>query len=136
MVSRMRERITMIQVVAVLLLAGCGGRDKASKNFSGAWDSAQWGAMVLEQSGAVVSGQWEYQNGQLQGNVVDGKLTFKWWQNVEPSAPYEDAANADRGDGYFILATDAQSFAGKWRLHGREIWNDDWDAIRSPGSNH
>ncbi|MDA0321251.1 MAG: hypothetical protein O2923_00835 [Verrucomicrobia bacterium] len=124
----------MIQVLAVLLLAGCG-KDKASKNFSGTWDSAQWGVMALVQSGTVVSGQWEYQNGRLQGNIVDGKLTFKWWQNVEPGAPYEDAANADRGDGYFILAADAQSFAGKWRLHGRDRWNDDWDAIRALGSN-
>lgn len=126
----MRAPITIIQVAAALFLVGCSAKEKKSNNFSGTWESAQWGVMTLQQSGTRVVGQWEYQNGRLEGDVADGKLTFKWWQNVERGTPYDSAPVADRGDGYFVLSADAESFTGKWRLHGWKAWKDDWDAIR------
>src|SRR5437588_11169064 len=81
--------------------------------FAGNWLST-FGPMTLAQSGATVRGSYAMGPGKtcrIQGKVKDGgRLTFTY---REPEAA---------GEGWFELAPDGQSFAGKWREEGAERW--------------
>lgn len=118
--------------LVVLMLTSCG-KEPPVINFGGAWNSAQWGTMKLVQTGDHVAGKFDYQGGRIDGMVSGNKLTFKWWQNIAPGELYIAAGKKDRGDGYFVLAGDKNSFEGKWRFEGDEKWRDVWSALRKPG---
>ena len=72
-----------------------------SVDFSGTW-KATYGALVLEQTGDEVRGT--YPGGStLEGKVEGRRLSFR----------YKEAKAA--GEGWFEMADDGMTFAGKWR---------------------
>lgn len=72
-------------------------------NFTGTWET-DFGKMTLTQSGAKVSGSYDYYGGKIDGEIrADGKLYFEWSQT-----------NNKHGKGVFELATGGGSFSGWW----------------------
>ncbi|MCC6996635.1 MAG: hypothetical protein IT370_18635 [Deltaproteobacteria bacterium] len=81
---------------------------------TGTWTSPEWGVMRLTQLGTRVFGDYDWAGGQIDGEIVDGRLHFFWWEQVPLGQPYSSAPPAHRGDGYFNLEP---GFAGS-RLSG------------------
>jgi len=104
-------------VGGVVIDAASDGRPAdGAADFGGLWTST-YGQLVLEQDGNRVSGSYD-DGGAIDGQVEGNLLTFHY---REPSA---------RGEGWFELAPDGRSFAGKWREEGRRVWLD-WTGTRS-----
>ena len=89
----------------------------APEGFQGLWES-NFGRIRLVQVENRVHGIYAYSQGSsITGTVEGKKLTFQY---KEPSA---------EGEGWFELATDANSFKGKWKEKGSSSWSD-WNGMR------
>lgn len=97
-------------------------------DFTGVWDSPEWGEMILGQSYNMVAGIYAYNGGQIEGTVEGQTLWFRWWEGTDYGEPYEHAAPGSRGDGYLVLSDGGQGFSGKWRYEGSSSWNGTWTA--------
>jgi hypothetical protein len=102
--------------MAILALAASAGR----ADFTGTWETT-YGPLVLTQDEqGLVTGY--YTLGGLcsvRGRVnPSGRLFFEY---EEPSA---------RGEGWFDLSEDGDSFSGEWRAEGSESWSS-WEGYRS-----
>ncbi|MGE0712574.1 MAG: hypothetical protein AB7N76_20335 [Planctomycetota bacterium] len=88
--------------------------------FPGHWETT-FGELVLTQDGVLLRGSYG-QGGaaSLRGTLEGEKLSFR----------YEETG--ERGQGWFELAADGQSFAGQWRADGGEEWKA-WTGKRLPG---
>ena len=92
---------------------------------TGTWTSPEWGIMRLTQLGTRVFGDYDWAGGQIDGEIVDGRLHFFWWEQVPLGQPYSSAPPAHRGDGYFkiepakpgsiLSGSGSLSLAGSWR---------------------
>lgn len=105
-------------VVAVWLLL-CAVPARAADGFAGTWDTT-FGRMTLRVEGDEVRGTYEM-GGQvctIEGKLDKKRLSFRY---QEPNT---------RGEGYFELADDSQSFAGKWREDGKRAY-DAWTGKRA-----
>ena len=80
---------------------------------TGIWTSPEWGVMRLTQRGTRVFGDYDWSGGQIDGEIVDGRLHFFWWEQVPLGQPYSQAPPAHRGDGYFDITPG--SLDGSWR---------------------
>jgi len=91
----------------------------AEPTFTGSWVTT-FGPMQLKQEGGQVVGSYSMQGVQcpVSGTVKDGRLAFTYREG------------ATKGEGWFQLAADGQSFAGKWRETGSISWLS-WKGIRS-----
>src|SRR5687768_15315560 len=83
--------------------------------FTGKWLTS-FGPMELRQDGEKVTGSYtmpgQAKPSTIFGLVKDRRLTFEY---TEPNAA---------GEGWFELAADAGTFAGKWRPAGTQDWGD------------
>lgn len=91
----------------------------AEPSFTGSWVTT-FGPMQLKQEGDRVTGSYSMQGEQcpVSGKVKDGKLEFTYQEGTT------------KGEGWFQLAADGQSFAGKWRETGSIPWLN-WKGTRS-----
>ena len=105
-------------LLAVLLAAG-PARAETPKTFAGTWETT-FGRMTLTQQGKKVEGHYEYDGRRcpVSGQVEKNRLTFTY---EEPGV---------KGEGWFELAADGNSFAGKWRPRGESGWGD-WKGQRA-----
>jgi hypothetical protein len=74
-------------------------------NFTGDWSANAAGTrfkLHLSQDGNRVTGNYDYQDGVIEGTVIDNVLLFKWSQR----------ANGKKGTGRFTLAANGLSFSG------------------------
>lgn len=132
---RIRYRIMLL--FAVMLCLSCF--EPADKNktdsgihedFSGSWQSEQWGVLHLEQSNDMVTGYYEFQSsdgfiyGHVSGRVESGRLSCIWWQDQNESASYEDASQ--RGTGFLNYEDNGDFLQGKWRGELDEEWAGNW----------
>jgi hypothetical protein len=83
----------------------------AEGGFTGTWQTT-YGRMSLTQKGDKVAGHYETGGvrNSIEGKVEKNKFTFTY---EEPGAS---------GEGWFELASDGKSFAGKWRENGMAEW--------------
>ncbi|MBL8878983.1 MAG: hypothetical protein JNG88_07670 [Phycisphaerales bacterium] len=95
----------------------------ALASFAGSWDTT-FGLLELSQIGASVTGQYAIDGAKatVEGTVDGRRLTFRY---VEANA---------RGEGWFELAADGDSFEGKWRASGVPLWMN-WIGKRAAGTN-
>jgi hypothetical protein len=107
----------MRYAVLFVLALGCAGVAQGApvqteSNFAGTWETT-YGLMTLRQDGTRVKGTYvsDGVTNSIEGRVEKGKLTFRY---QEPGV---------RGEGYFELAADGQSFTGKWREDGSDSWS-------------
>jgi hypothetical protein len=107
----------MRNAVLFVLALGCAGVAhsapvRAESNFTGTWETT-YGLMTLQQDGTRVKGTYVFEGitNSIEGRVEKCKLTFRY---QEPGV---------RGEGYFELAADGQSFTGKWREDGTDTWS-------------
>ena len=91
----------------------------SESSFTGSWLTT-FGPMQLKQEGDQVTGSYSMQGVQcpVSGKVKEGKLEFTYQEGTT------------KGEGWFQLAGDGQSFAGKWRETGSIPWLN-WKGTRS-----
>jgi hypothetical protein len=129
--NRRRVGITLILLTFCIIACSLGG---GSKDFSGTWESAEWGTLEMQQNGSRVTGTYEYPSaagqiyGQVEGELDGNRLYVKWWQSTTQGIPYTEAP--ERGDAYFVLAEDGNSIVGKWRGENQQEWAGDWNFTR------
>lgn len=88
------------------------------KDFTGSWDSS-FGELILNRDGVLIRGS--YGSGgvaTLVGSVAGRRLAFRYTE-LET-----------RGEGWFELAPDGESFRGKWRPDGEGDWAE-WIGTRA-----
>lgn len=98
-------------------------------DYTGDWDSSEWGGMTLQQDGNRVTGTYVFNDGQLDGMVSGAVLTFHWWEEAR-GEPFEQAAVAHRGDGHFTMLAGSRAIAGDWRYEGSDSYTGNWHAVR------
>jgi hypothetical protein len=105
-------------LLLVVLVSAGAARAQAPKTFAGTWETT-YGRMTLTQQGKKVEGFYllDGQRCPLRGQVEKKRLTFTY---EEPDV---------KGEGWFELAADGNSFAGKWRARGDSPWGD-WKGER------
>jgi hypothetical protein len=98
-------------LLALLFIPSVVQAKEPQTTFAGTW-ATTYGLMTLEQKEKVVTGHYVFGGGKaiIEGTVEKNKLTFT----------YAEPAGA-KGEGWFELANDGQSFAGKWR-EGDGAW--------------
>lgn len=111
------KRLALLFVV----LASGSARADADPSFAGEWETT-FGRMTLTVKGTDVTGFYDFQGNRcpIKGVVAGTKLTFTY---EEPDA---------KGAGWFELAKDGKSFAGKWRPDGVPGW-EEWSGTRAGG---
>ena len=78
--------------------------------YAGLWETS-YGRMRLTQEGSTVSGEYSYTaTSTIAGEVEGNRLTFEYTEE------------ATRGEGWYELAEDGESFQGRWREKGSERW--------------
>lgn len=103
--------------------------------FTGTWDGAEYGLLIMTQEGQNAFGAYEYLDnlgtthyGYIRGTVEGKTLTYSWWQSTVPGGAYEEAE--ERGEGYFVLGQDGASLQGQWRSEDDADWTDEWYVVR------
>jgi hypothetical protein len=67
--------------------------------------------MVLVQSGSIVSGTYDYNDGIITGTVQDGRLVGTWAEDN----------GASKGPVEFDMTPDGKNFAGWWGYEGEDL---------------
>jgi hypothetical protein len=100
----------------------------------GIWQSAQEGIIEFNQRGTIISGSYSYaaedghRYGYLEGEIISGKISFKWWEGRTIDASYEQSV--DKGDGYLLLSEDGNNLNGAWRHENEVSRSNPWSLIR------
>jgi len=76
--------------------------------WTGEWDT-NWGRMTLTQNGRDVTGNYEHDQGKIEGKVYGNVLFGKWGEDPTYSPDYNDA-----GLCIFSMSEDGKSFIGGW----------------------
>jgi MscS family membrane protein len=94
-------------------------------NWAGTWNTGWTGqsnsqnvAMMLQQSGDVVTGTYDYDEGRMEGTVSGNVLTGTWTQS------------ATSGTIQLQLADDCNSFDGSWCFGSSGGWEGNWVGAR------
>ena len=82
-------------------------------DFAGAWQTS-YGRMTLTQNGDRVSGNYDYKNGSLQGQVKGNVLHGRWDERT--------FIITSGGEMEFTLSADGRSFTGRWRTGSSGGW--------------
>jgi hypothetical protein len=90
----------------------------------GTWFS-NFGMVELKQEGNRVWGTYEYEDGELEGNLEGNRLEFSWWEGARGKS-YKRAKVSNRGVGYFIVADNEKSLHGEWRYERSKAWDGEW----------
>lgn len=108
-------RTTLLFGLLLLCCLPCFGEEKT---FAGRWQTT-FGPMQLEQHEDRVSGSYSMESARctIEGQIKEGRLVFV----------YQEGEVA--GEGWFELAGDGKTFAGRWREKGSAEWSV-WNARR------
>ena len=87
--------------------------------WTGTWDST-WGKMYLTQTGNIVTGNYEHDNGKINGTINGNNLIGTWAESPTYLPPN------DAGDFILTMSSDCKSFTGKWRYGTSGDWKEDW----------
>ena len=91
--------------------------DAAAPSFEGDWLTT-FGEMRLEPDGDELAGTYSLGGrSEIRGTESGGRFEFRYTERTA------------KGEGWFELAPDGESFAGKWREKGDEHWLD-WSGLR------
>jgi len=98
---------------------------------AGVWTTGQWGKMILRfdsDGPGYVTGCYDHDYGQLQGNFSGGKeglLKGTWREKSEKESDYDEG-------GEFEFRFKGDSYDGKWRysFDKKGRWREDWDGKR------
>jgi hypothetical protein len=99
----------------------------AACSWTGAWWSPVFGSLRLAQVGLSVSGDYDWDQGQIGGTVSGNTLGGRWSE-----APSQPPDPADAGEFVFVMAADCQSFTGQWRYGSSGEWFTNWSGERVP----
>lgn len=99
-------------------------------SFAGSWRSRDFGVLRLQQQASRVWGDYEHNEGQLEGTVSGNRLTFRWWERTAHGGTWDAANPGERGDGYLVLSENGATLKGEWRYDGSEGWDGPWSASR------
>lgn len=79
------------------------------------WDT-DFGRMELEFAGELVTGQYDHDEGRIDG-IVSGPVITGTWSEAPGYAPPSDAGQFE-----FMLSEDGRSFTGRWRYGSDGEW--------------
>jgi hypothetical protein len=121
--------ITMALLFVIILVAcvACSGTTQSNSGdsiWTGKWDTEQWGEMTLQQNGSNVTGDYEWDGGNIKG-TVSGNILKGTWSESPTYQPENDA-----GDFEFTISSDGNSFTGRWRYGSSGDWDGNWDGER------
>lgn len=88
-------------------------------SWAGKWDS-NWGEMVINQNGALITGTYTHDEGRINGTVSGNVFTGTWSESPSYSPPN------DAGDMELTMSADGKSFTGKWRYGSEGSWGE-WE---------
>ena len=94
-------------------------------NIAGTWNT-NWGKLVLEQHGNIVTGNYTHDNGKITG-VLNGNILTGKWSEAPTYKPKHDA-----GSVRLTFSNNGKSFTGKWRYGcGGNSWpHSDWTGTK------
>jgi hypothetical protein len=110
-------------LVAALLVSPAGAPAQGSGDWAGTW-STTYGTMVLTQTGAAVTGTYEYRDGRIAGTVSGNVLSGRWTE-----APTR--TGSDAGDITFTMSADRLSFNGVWTRDTETTLGRTWTGTRT-----
>ena len=87
----------------------------ADCTWTGTWNTS-WGKMYLVQTGNKVTGNYEYDDGKIEGTINGNILSGTWSEAPSYNLPY------DAGEIEFTISSDCKSFTGKWRRGPTSGW--------------
>ena len=85
-------------------------------NVSGTYASDAYGKFHLQQSGAQLTGCYEYSGGLVQGGLDAHLMRLTWSEN----------AGQNHGPAVMVQTRDGRGFQGLWKVDGDAGWNDNW----------
>ncbi len=85
-------------------------------NVSGTYDSEAYGRFHLSQSGAQLTGCYEYKEGLVQGGLESHLMRLSW----------NEDKGAKSGPAVMVATRDGKGFQGLWRLEAETGWHDNW----------
>jgi hypothetical protein len=92
---------------------------------TGTWDSPEFGSIRIKQDGETITGSYEKNDGQITGQIDGWQISYAWWVNA---GTFEEAAQDDRGEGYFTVSADGKTLNGAWRYELSSPWDGTWSA--------
>ncbi len=123
--DRVMKRIKLAGTIMIFVFLSISAVLAQNCNWTGTWNTGWTGqsnsqnvAMVLQQSGDVVTGTYDYDNGRIEGTVAGNVLSGTWTQSAT-SGPFQ-----------FQLADDCNSFEGSWRFSSSGGWDGNWAGTR------
>jgi hypothetical protein len=96
----------------------------APTGWTGTW-STTFETMILTQTGNQVIGDYEHDNGHIEGTVSGNVLTGTWYEAPTYSPP------DDAGDVVLTISPDGNTFSGQWRYDSTGSWYG-WSGTRMP----
>lgn len=95
-------------------------------NVSGTY-STEWGKMILIQQGNLVTGNYEHDNGILEGTLTGNVITGKWKEDPTKEPPF------DAGLLKFEFNESMTTFTGYWKYGFDEMseWSGSWVGTKS-----
>ncbi len=111
----MKQILFTLSLVALVLTSPATAQElevaEPPLTFEGLWETS-YGRMRLSQEDSTVSGEYSYTAvSSVSGTVEESRLTFEY------------SEGETKGEGWFELAEDGESFEGKWRKEGGERWS-------------
>jgi outer membrane protein OmpA-like peptidoglycan-associated protein len=86
-------------------------------NVSGTYDGGHYGKFHLQQTGAQLSGCYEYDEGLVQGGLESHLMRLTWSQSKGKNS----------GPAVMVQKRDGKGFRGFWSTGSQGDWHDDWD---------
>jgi len=111
----MKQLLSSIALATLVFTSSLNAQEsegpEPAPTFEGLWETS-YGRMRLNLEGANVSGEYSYTAvSTVQGTIEGDRLTFEYSEGER------------KGEGWFELAEDGESFAGRWREEGSERWS-------------
>jgi hypothetical protein len=106
--------------LALLCLAPAAFSAESAPDFTGLWETTYGSLNLVQEVGGTVQGYY----------TMGGLCTVRGRTNPEGRLVFEYEEPSARGEGWFELSPDGNSFSGMWRAEGSSSWSS-WEGFRS-----
>jgi hypothetical protein len=126
----MKNLINVVRVLGVItfsiLLTSSSYSQKQETDYAGTYNT-EWGKMILIVTGNSIAGNYEHDNGRIEGTFSGNVAEGKWFEESTNQPP------TDAGIFRFEFSEDGSTFQGFWK-YGFEsgAWSGDWIGTKVP----
>ena len=132
----------LTQILSIFFLAlscfaylGCAHQEAiptqvmpAGASFDGRWYSDFGDVKLSQANDGKFYGTFDYQNGEIFGELRDGVLVIDWIQPGDFAVGRREV----KGKGYFLMNHDGNSFTGRWGYEDSYSNGGKWEGKRAP----